>query len=154
SMAPTRPVSSSTVSPFAFRATTNAAIWAGVAWPASTSVNAAAASSASRSPPASRRRRTADQPPRSARVVTAGQSGGRERPVTAGSTGSTGSAGSGRAAPLADDAPPLALGRAAPHAFLLPAREGVLEAGLADDAHGADRLGLLGVVVVGRIEDL
>ena len=55
---------------------------------------------------------------------------------------------SGGATALADDPPALTLGGTAPHAFLLAEPEGVLEARLADGAHGADGLGRLGVDVV------
>src|SRR5579885_2036743 len=61
---------------------------------------------------------------------------------------------SGRLAALPVDAPALPLGRAAPYALALAVRQGVLEARLADRAHRADRLGLFGVLVGHRVEDL
>ena len=62
--------------------------------------------------------------------------------------------GSGGAASLADDPPPLPLGRAAPDAVLLPDGEGVLEAGLAHRAAAAHGLGDLRLLVGDRVEHL
>src|SRR4051812_31169261 len=53
--------------------------------------------------------------------------------------------GLGGLAPLADDAPALALGRSAPHAVSLTVGQGVLQARLAHGALGADGLGFVGV---------
>ena len=133
--------SSATVSPFIRRATMKAAIWAGLAAPSRISAIATRARvarrgrrppSACRGPPATRRaRRSPGQP---------------WREPTA--------AGSGRPAALPQDAAALLLGGAAPHAFLLPALEGELQAGLLHRAHVAHHLGGDGLLVGGGIEDL
>ena len=70
SMAASRPVSSSTDSPFIRRATTKPASWAGVAAPSRISASAAWACSAVRSWPATSGPSTAGHPPRSASVGT------------------------------------------------------------------------------------
>src|SRR5580704_5383206 len=62
---------------------------------------------------------------------------------------------SGRLAPLPVDSTTFPLRRAAPDAFALAVGQGMLKAGLAYRALGANRLGLPGVVLVGRrVEDL
>ena len=96
SMASSRPVSSSMVSPFMRRATMNPAIWAGVAAPSRISAIAARARSGVRSAPDESVPMTAAHP---SNVIG---------PL-------------GRPAALADDAPALALGGPAPDAFLLRA---------------------------------
>ena len=68
-MAPSRPVISSTVSPFMRSATQKAAIWADVARPSRISVIAAAADADGRSTPRDRAPSTAGHPPRSANVM-------------------------------------------------------------------------------------
>jgi hypothetical protein len=60
---------------------------------------------------------------------------------------------SGRAATLSHDASTLSLGRSAPYADLLAARQGVLEAGNSDATSGADALCLRAIVVIVGIED-
>src|SRR5579883_725530 len=62
-------------------------------------------------------------------------------------------AGSGRLAPVAQQPAPLPLGEAAPHPVALPVGQGVLQAGLADRAGGADGLGLGRLLLRGGIED-
>ena len=122
SMASTMPPSSATVSPFIRRATMKAAIWAGLAAPSRISVIVTRAVSASRSPPSKRVPRI-DGPPavRGEALVS------HRREPTAG--------GSGGPPALPEDAAALLLGGPAPHAFLLPALERELQAGL---AHRAD----------------
>src|SRR5690606_24435457 len=127
SMASSMPLSSSTVSPFIRRATMKAAICAEVAAPSSTSAMASRARSAGRSRPAVRSARTDGHPSKAM--------------------------GSGGPTALADDAPPLPLGGAAPHALLLADRQGVLEAGFAHVAPRAHLLGVLGFLVGGGVED-
>jgi hypothetical protein len=54
---------------------------------------------------------------------------------------------------LADDAPSLALGGASPDALLLAYRQRMLEAGFANGTLCAHVLGVLGLLLSGRIED-
>ena len=134
-MASTMPPSSATVSPFIRRATMKAAIWAGLAAPSRISAMVTRAVSASRSPPSMRVPRMTGHPPRAANCVTGRPSRGSGlRPSGRSSRCSPG--GWQRLAPpaLPEDAAPLLLGGPAPHAFLLPALERELQAGLAHRA--------------------
>ena len=139
SMASTSPASSSTVSPFMRRATMNPAIWAGVAAPSRISAIGAPAAAVG-----------ASQVAAGTMSVVRGRAG---HALEAPSADAAVDAAQDGAAALADDAAALLLGGAAPDAFLLADAEGVLEAGLPDGAPVADRLGAVGLLVGGRVED-
>ena len=82
-MARTRPVVSSAVSPLTFSPTRKPAIWAGSASPPRISVRTASASSADRSSPSHRRASRPGQPPKSSRVMAGwvGQTDRRRRRI-------------------------------------------------------------------------
>ena len=89
------------------------------------------------------------------RGTSFGSAPSRGRDVRRRELGLTRTSSGSATAELADEASPLPCGVPTPHADLLAAEDGLLQAGLADLAHRADRLRLeTGILVVLGVEDL